>query len=47
MIVHNCVAATSYGMKYSFVVSGAAETGLCAADAHLKAQKVGLAKLFI
>ena len=28
-------------MKYSFVVSGAAETGLCAADAHLKAQKVG------
>ena len=41
MIVHNCVAAASYGMKYSFVVSGAAEMGLCAVDAHLKAQKVG------
>ncbi|KKT81037.1 MAG: hypothetical protein A3B99_05455 [Candidatus Yanofskybacteria bacterium RIFCSPHIGHO2_02_FULL_44_12b] len=28
-------------MKYSFVVSGAAETGLCAPDAHLKAEEVG------
>jgi len=28
-------------MKYKFVVSGAAETGHCAADAHKKAQEVG------
>jgi len=28
-------------MKYSFVVSGAAETGHCAVDAHLKAEQVG------
>ncbi len=29
------------GMKYSFVVSGAAETGHCAVDAHIKAGEVG------
>ncbi len=28
-------------MKYAFVISGAAETGHCAPDAHLKAKKVG------
>lgn len=28
-------------MKYAFVVSGAAETGHCALDAHIKAQKIG------
>ena len=28
-------------MEYSFVVSGAAETGHCAVDAHLKAEQVG------
>lgn len=28
-------------MKYKFVVSGAAETGLCAPDAHKKAEELG------
>lgn len=28
-------------MKYSFAVSGAAETGLCAPDAHIKAEQIG------
>ena len=28
-------------MKYAFVVSGSAETGVCAPDAHLKAEQVG------
>lgn len=28
-------------LKYKFVVSGAAETGLCAEDAHKKAEEVG------
>lgn len=28
-------------MKYKFVVSGAAETGLCSADAHTKAEELG------
>ncbi|MDP3954576.1 MAG: hypothetical protein Q8Q06_04130 [bacterium] len=29
------------GMKYKFVVSGAAETGHCAKDAHIKAEELG------